>query len=503
MPVPDNPLIDLSALQKPLDQFRTKSKRPDIHPREILLIGAVALHLIFLPWALGAVRLWAQYISFGLAVLGFLIALIPRDYTEEQTGQSAFRLYTWTKLVRFPVFWLGLALLALVTLQGLNPAYRFTDTPDKTGWFMNPIAHLTWLPSGVEVPFERGGGPWRSLMVYASVWLLVCTAWIGFTRRRTLQIVFVIIAANGFALAGLGLAQRFLPSDKIFWSVASPGVFFSSFTYKNFAGGYLNLALAVAGGLAAWFYYRGLRRMEKSNPAGLFVFFATLIGISILISFARGATMMMLAFLAGAISVFLYQQFFSKDAVRRPVIIVVLVLVFGFFLKTGLDAINSGEAWSRLSIGLEGRDGSIRSRAIATEAATDMLKQTWKLGAGAGSFRYLFPQYQQHYPEIFTEGGARLFWNHAHNDLIEFPLELGVPGMVLLLAIAAYWFVRLVRARFWLNPLTLCVVFGLLLTLVNCRWEFLLQCPAILLTWCLLWALVVRWTELEEANPRI
>jgi O-antigen ligase len=442
---------DFSELQRPLEHFRAKTKRLKIHPKEMLLLWVVSLHLIFLPWAIGGMRLWGQLISLAFAVLTFALALVPRRYTEEHTGANSFRLIMWPKMRSFPIFWLGLALLAYVTVQGLNPAWIYVQ--NYNGWWMQGIEHVGWLPSGVSVPFERGG-PWRMLLIYASAWLTVCAIWTGFTRRRSLQIFFITIAGNGLALAGLGLAQRILPNGKMFWLWESPSAsFFSSFVYKNHAGSYLDLTLAVTCGLAAWYYLRGLRRLEKSSPAGLFAFFATSIGVTILVSYARGATLVMLVFLCVCVTVFVIHQLLvpNTNTTRKPIVAIMLMMIFGYFLKTGLDTLQSHEAWTRLSKGLSGQDASLESRRIATTAALDMLKENWAMGAGSGSFRFLFPAYQQHYPEIFAANGVRLYWEHAHNDLVEIAAELGAPGVALLLAAGFYLAARLVKDFFWGN----------------------------------------------------
>jgi hypothetical protein len=59
---------------------------------------------------------------------------------------------------------------------------------------------------------------------------------------------------------------------------------------------------------------------------------------------------------------------------------------------------------------------------------------------------------------------------------------------------------RLARQRFWRNVLALLIVAGLLLTLVHSGADFVFQCPAILLTWALLFAGAARWAELDAAN---
>jgi O-antigen ligase len=482
----------------PISRFRTKTLRRRIHPLELTLLVVISLHLVFIAWALGGMRLWGQQISFGLAVTGFVIALLPRNYTEEHSGSTPFRLYSWPKLVRFPLFWLGLTFLSLITVQAFNVAWIYTLVPDKKGWwFMANAPHIAWLPAGVSVPFNHGAGPERALLIYAAVWLTVCSAWIGFTRRRTLQYAFVVVAFNGFALAGLGLAQRFLASTEMFWSWTPPNnAFFASFIYKNHAAGYLNLTLAVACGLAGWFYLRGLRRLEKSSPSGLFVFLATAIAVGVLISYARGSTIAMLAFLSLSIGLFIHRQVTAPAEDRRPVVLVVLIIFFGVFLKTGLDALNTGQAWTRLTSAFSDADGSFKAREIATDASLDMLREHWLLGVGAGGFRYLYPNYVQKYPEISSAG----FWEFAHNDWVQFPIEFGVPGILLILGMAGYLGFFSLKNRAWENPLCVSILLGLSLTLGHARWEFLFYCPAILLTACVLLALTARWAEFEENN---
>src|SRR5258708_28936293 len=106
-----SPSPDFFELQKPLEHFRTKTKRPKIHATEKWVLWIVGAHLILLPWAFGGMRAWAQISSLALAAIGFAVALMPRNYTEEDTGSNSFRLIMWPKLVRFPLFWLGFMLV--------------------------------------------------------------------------------------------------------------------------------------------------------------------------------------------------------------------------------------------------------------------------------------------------------------------------------------------------------------------------------------------------------
>ena len=115
-----------------LEHFRAPKHRLPLHPLERAVLAAVAIHLCFLPWALGTMHVWSQVTSLVLAAIGLLLALIPRTYSGDlappvsgiqfpvvgpaSTGHrpppTAFRLNPLPRLVRFPLFWLGLALLA-------------------------------------------------------------------------------------------------------------------------------------------------------------------------------------------------------------------------------------------------------------------------------------------------------------------------------------------------------------------------------------------------------
>src|SRR5258708_1212761 len=137
---------------KQLEHFRSDRKRLPLHPLEKAVLWVVALHLCFLPWALGTMHAWSQVTSLGLSAVGLALALIPRVYggdlgpgfqiggqTSEDRGQnvderrnpstsrppssvlrppsSAFRLTMWPRLLHFPIFWIGLALLGYIALQ--------------------------------------------------------------------------------------------------------------------------------------------------------------------------------------------------------------------------------------------------------------------------------------------------------------------------------------------------------------------------------------------------
>ena len=484
-----------------LESFRTRAPRQRIHAREKRLLYVVCAQLGFLPWALGGMLEWAQWVSLGLAVLAFGLSLLPRDYDEVGPGQAPFRLYTWPKLARFPIFWLGLALLGYITVQGLNPAWVYQT--DGKGWWMAAVPHTAWLPSGVDVPFARWG-PWRMLLIYASVLLTVCAVWIGLTRRRSLQLLFTVLATNAFCLAILGIAQRATGADKILWFWSMPGSsFVSTFFYKNHAGAYFNLLLGLCAGLALWHYERGLRRLDKSSPSGLFAFFATAIVLLVVFSYSRTATILMFAFLLGGVALFFWRQKRQTDTGNRsPMITVVVLLALGAFIYLGLRSLRTERVMASMAqLQNQVEASGLGSREIAAEATWAMAKDKLAFGWGSGSYRFCFPIYQQQHPEIFSDRGRRMYWDHAHNDYVELLAEFGLVGGTLLLLMAGYLALTYLRLAAWQNPVALFGMIGCALVAVHSLVDFQAYNPAILTTFCVLAAGVIRWAEIEEVSP--
>ena len=152
-----------------------------LHPLEKAVVWIAALQVCSLPWMLGSMRPWAQLIGFGLALLAFACSLLPRTYAGDYSRHQAFTLYPWRKLIRWPLWWLGLLFFTYVLTQALNPAWEFVQK--ETTWVMRRIDHIAWLPTGMRTPFAMMN-PWRQMMIWGAPFLLACALWIGLTRRK-------------------------------------------------------------------------------------------------------------------------------------------------------------------------------------------------------------------------------------------------------------------------------------------------------------------------------
>jgi len=477
-----------------------------LHPLETLLLVIAGANLCFMPWALGTMQVWSQFVSLGLSAAAFAIALTNRHYRGDLAPQGNFKLIMWPKLVRFPLFWLGLLLLGYILLQALNPAAVYVR--QGADWWLVPVVHIEWLPAGLTTPFADMNA-WRVLVIYGSAWLLTCALWMGVTRRTAVQTLFTVIVANGALLALVGILQKVTHAENVLWFTPFPsGYAFATIIYKNHAGAYLNLVLMLCTGLLYWHFSRAERRMERNSPAPVFAFLGVVLGLAVFLTNSRAATILLMVFTLIAFIGFIVRCTVYRTEGRSPWVMISLCAIFALFIGLGSYLLNTDAAFGQLGkLWSDGKtDNSVSSRTLARTATWDMAQDQLVTGWGAGSFRHAFPTYQKNYPEIYIASwnpNIRLRWEYAHNDYVQLLAELGLIGAGLLLAMLACGVRHLIRHRIWQRPHFMFIVLALLITAAHAWVDFQFHNPAILVLWCASAALVGRWTEFETRNsPR-
>jgi O-antigen ligase len=80
------------------------------------------------------------------------------------------------------------------------------------------------------------------------------------------------------------------------------------------------------------------------------------------------------------------------------------------------------------------------SRRVLATKTTEIIKDSFPIGTGLGTFSTIYRRYED--PGQVTHQ----FANHAHNDYLEAAMELGAPGVLLILAFLLWWGRRSYRA---------------------------------------------------------
>lgn len=342
------------------------------------------------------------------------------------------------------------------------------------------------------------------LTVFGSLLLLVCSVRIGFTRRKSYHALFTLLALNAGLLALFGLAQRLSGTPLIFWGyVSSNSNFVASFIYPNHAGPYFYLLTAVAVGLAWWHAQRARQELENPGTAAAFVFIAVCCSLLVMFSYSRMSIILLLTLIVFTGVHLVIRLLRRTGSARYRPESLPLTLILAAVFCVCLVTLKTDRIRERFSDLIANPAAAILDRTLPRQAAADMFRDHWLYGWGAGCFRYGFPKYTKAYPEIhYFPHGPRRYWEHAHNDLIEFPVELGVAGMLPLAGVLGFAVWQLYRRRFWRNVVSLALALGCALIMLHAWVDFVFQNPAILLTWSVLLAGALRWTELDQPGGR-
>ena len=442
---------------------------------------------------------WAQVVSFGFGLVALLLALWPRLEDKPGSAGQTVKRWSWPRLLKFPIFWLGVVFFAYVIAQALNPAWKLVLTPQVM--YLAKQDYITWLPSGVDAPFERMNA-WRMLCVWGGAWMLACALWTGLTRRAAVLRLLNFLVIGGTLLALVSILQKMTGTQEILWFIPSPSpMFHGTFVYKNHAAAHLNLICAAALALATWHHVRGLRHLERSTPAPVYFFAAIVCGVAVFMSGSRAAMLLLGGFvIVGALAYFIWRGrsrgVIGGDAATGigGTAFVCLVALAAYFLNLGtsIDQI-------RLLLDQKGK-GTIEFRVMAREATMELVQDKPLIGWGAGSFRHVFPFKQQNYPPIYRAHVRVMFWDHAHNDPVQALAELGILGLLAPALGLGWLLIRLLRAGALGQPAFLLLAIGLGLALAHGWVDFPLYNPAIFTTFTALWIILVRWADLERSR---
>lgn len=467
-----------------------------IHRNEVALVALALLELCALPWAYGGVDAWSQLACACASICALAVALVPRVSRELDAEGRRRALLMWPRLRRFPVFWAGLALLGYIAVQGLNPSYAYRL--EGTSWWLDPLPHCAWLPSGMTVPFGDMNG-WRVIALWGSVWALVCALWTGITRRSSVQAIFVGLVANAFAFAVFGIVERAAGAHSIYGirPVVHPD-FFAAFIYRNHAAAYFSLLASLGLGMTVKAFWRARTRMDSSGLAIIHLLLVLTMAVALVITGSFAAIGLFCAMLAVLVPfiVWRYHTEFrgpSADSAMLGTAAGLIALAVGLAAFVGYEGIRDRVE----SVSDGGGHSATRVRLLADQRGAEMLEDRWLFGWGAGSFRYGFTKYQRMEAELARISGVPVHWQHVHDDWLEFLIELGMVGVIPIALVAAIWLRHVVKLRLWLKLPAMPMLGGLLLLALHGFADFPLQNLAILATAASLAALLLRWGEID------
>ncbi len=456
---------------------------------------------ILATWWLGAVHLIPQLLLLLISSLALGLALLAPSQSPESRIQRA------RKLLRFPVFWLGVILLGYMAVQWSNPEHMYYEymgyhgltTKDLRGYSEMQLSTMTvgefrnvpsfdpikWLPTSVYTPFEDRN-PLRIMVLHGGIWMLYCAMWIGFTRRRSVHIVVSVVIVNVLLFSLVAIAQEWLHVRKIMGFIDAPTyTFIGSFIYRGHGAAFMNCGIVLA--LGMYFHYGKVKRAAESSGFILvYLVLALVMSVGVLMSASRMGIIccgiLWLVFVIFFIHDWFCHRWFSPSRIGTVVLVPVFAVVTYIVTDGQFDrSIRRFETMERYGY-------SIDNRWIQNDATLDMIEDRLWTGWGAGSYRWVFPKYQREYREDLGSP-ARRRYHHAHNDILQPVAELGVLGCIPLMGIIGFWLMRAIRNYRYLDHGVILMIVGCMVILVHAFTDPLFHSEAILGMWSM--ALIV------------
>ena len=438
--------------------------------------GAIA------PWLLGGDPVAAQWVLLAGAVLTLATGWWVRvSCVRTKSGRAAWK-------AEQLCLWCGAALLALMLVQALNSAFRVEVTGETSQ--LVQLQPVPWAPQSILDAFDGGGGSlpvfrnaWRFLLIFGLGWLYAFGLAAGFRERENARRWAQIMGVNAALLALVSIAHVAGGAEFTLWFFPGDGgapgapVFF----HKNHNGAYLAALVALACGLAGSAKERSIRRGWEC--VALLLWVATVVVDSRVATVC--ATLWVLIYAVGRRRAAIRAGQEPSDRRTWLVTGAVVAVVAGLLAVAGANravARFSGDketAWDLV------RGGN--TRVMIREVGLAMWMDRPLTGWGGGSYANLFGIYQhkvtamQVYLRALPADAPRPSGATAKCDWVEFLVEYGVIGLVLMLGIVGvhvrwwlYW-------RGWKNALPTFVLLGGLGLLLHACFDSILRNPALLL----------------------
>lgn len=485
---------------KLLDNFRAQTGRKNKNLsapfplREKFILFLASIQILFLGFCFGGYPNWALFTYLPIACLSFIILFIPMD-----PWLSPTVLQNIQKLIKFPIFWLGLLFIGYILLQAKNPSWTYQA--DDKAWWLRKIAHKINWPSCIESPFEQLN-PYRVALFILSGYLMSCALWVGITRRRSIIRLLWVIVITGLLFACLGFYLKLTNSNELMGiKHTSVETFFASFIYKNHAGAYLNIALSASLALFLYYLNQTLSSFQKSSPYLVCSLSSLILCIAIFYSLSRGAILMMalllLAFFIATL-ILLIKKSHNPYAKWATAFLMIIIVSSTYAFHEYYDWKELERRFKTLEMEITNEN---ESRNLLRKASYEMFQDNSTFGWGAGSYRFYFPVYRDRYPHLArnpNNPGKSMNYQHAHCDWVQFLAEYGIVGSSILGSILLWFIAHLGIYCKRFSYFHFMLLMGIAAFCTHSTFDFIFQNPVLVIIFCIMATLLTKSLTLRQ-----
>lgn len=444
--------------------------------------------LFWVPIPLGSNRPWAWGI---IEVVAFILLATHLAFAIKNKDNIVTKLspYKFLLLGFFTVqCWLIIQYIPLPELiwRTLSP-----NLADVYQYFPIEWRTLSLDPSQTQVASFKG-------LAYFCMMILSILLVTNETRLKQLLIVVVL---SGTFQAVYGSLQA-MSGNELSWvfEVHNSTIATGSFIYKNHFANFLLLCLSIGVGLlvanlsqhSAGSTREKLRNLVAALIEGKAVIRIALALMVIGLVMSRSRMGNAAFFISMTITGIFAFMYFKQRSKGLTVLLISLFIIDTFILGAwfGLDKVKN--RIEQTSLSQETRDE-------VNIYGLELIKKYPLTGTGAGSFYTVFP--------MVKGDDIKLFYDHAHNDYLQFTIEYGVPFTLLLaiLVLASLW-QSIYTMRHRKNNLMKGTAFGCMMAIIgmmiHITVDFNLQAPANALYFVLILTLAWQSRFLLRHKPR-
>lgn len=294
--------------------------------------------------------------------------------------------------------------------------------------------HLGWLNQSIETWYYQSLSliPTRTIMGLLALLapLGIFLATVSLPERKVTWLVYVLLF-TALSQALISMGQYFIQEDALFFGLLSGGIPIGTFVNQNHFVAFMEMAEPLAIGLMMMaILSQNLGTTLKVILASIFSLVSLALTFTPLLTSSRmGAALLIL-------SIFLSFWAMTTPEIRKKVAapifalrFVLLILAIAIQFKV-LQQIVTVTYADRLAP--QAALGDLRWTLYST--TFNAIKDFFPLGAGPGTTPQVYQNYQ---PDSINS-----FVNHTHNDYIELALDMGIFGVLIIVALISIYIWR-------------------------------------------------------------
>ena len=426
MNLPDN-----MTLQATLENSSSKTPTAEIRqkfewPGRVLILLAIVVS----PWLYGSIYFSAQFFIAICSLLGIAFLWFESGVSER-------------KSLILPYLMVPLAIGIVLALVQLIPL------PEWAEWLVGRQKELYPLLTGNEnvapsISMSRSD-TWDQIGLLFVAFAALCLGCRYFRTISHVKLLLATIAINGVAISLFGMIQSLTAeSNTIFWTVPllKGGVPFGPYVNRNNAAGYLLICLGASIGLASimlarpqrgpkplgtkdlpfWtqfnrHFLRFIADLDAPKVAALIA--PTIISAGVMGTLSRGGV---LSLLAGAVATLLFYGMARKPSFSAFIFIpsFFLAILLAFWLGMGEQLVERLEKIETVDVTSQS-DYRIQHWIDTWPATSDF----GILGSGIGAYDEVH--------RLYNTGRSQYVYRYAENQFYQALVEIGWPGLILLL----------------------------------------------------------------------